>query len=157
MSWCLIVRRIIISHLEHDILAIAGETPVCSICGEETKTGGMWSGQEVIVVCSHDCAKKVILLALDAISGADGPIPYAEWMKLADKSYDRWERYNVSHQESHRGFVDSLCPECQMKLNERRFGFADHSLGSSSPPRGRYQSCRGCNHFTKLDICHADR
>ena len=47
-------------------------------------------GQEDIVVCSHACAKKVILLALDAISGADGPMPYAEWMKLADKSYDRW-------------------------------------------------------------------
>jgi len=65
-------------------------------------------GQEDIVVCSHACAKKVILLALDTISGADGPMPYAEWMKLADKSYDRWERYNVLQQEKHRDFVDSL-------------------------------------------------
>jgi hypothetical protein len=157
VNWFLIARRIIISYLQHDPLAIAGEVPVCSVCGEETETGGMWSGHQAIVVCSHACAKKVILLALDAISGADGPIPYAEWMKLADKSYDRWERYNVLQRESHRGFVDSLCPECQVKLNERRFSFADHFLGPPFPPRGRYQSCRGCNHFTKLDICYADR
>ena len=157
MNWFLIARRITISYLQHDILGKAGEVPVCSLCGEETETGGMWAGQEDIVVCSHACAKKVILLALDAISGADGPISYAEWMKLADKSYDRWERYNVLHQEKHRGFVDSLCPECQVKLKERRFSFADPFLGPPFPPRGRYQSCRGCNHFTKLDICHADR
>ena len=152
MSWCLIVRRIIISYLQHDPIGVAGEAPVCSVCGEETKTGGLWSGQEVIVVCSHACAKKVILLALDAISGADGSISYAEWMKLADKSYDRWERYNVSQQKNRRKFVDSLCPECQVKLNERRFSFVDHSGYPSFPP-----PCLGCDHPVKPDICYADR
>ena len=144
MSWCLIVRRIIISYLQHDTIAVAGETPVCSLCGEETKTGGMWSGQEVIVVCSHDCAKKVILLALDAISGADGPIPYAEWMKLADKSYDRWEQYHVLQQKSHGKFVDSLCSECQVKLNERRFSFRDSARYASFPP-----ACLGCENSSR--------
>ena len=152
MNWCLTVRRITISYLQHDPLAIAGETPVCSVCGEETKTGGMWSGHEAIVVCSHACAKKVILLALDAISSADGSISYADWMKLADKSYDRWEQWNVLHQKSQRKLVDSLCPGCRVKLNERRFSFVDHSGYPSFPP-----ICRGCENPVKPDICYADR
>ena len=152
MNWFLIARRITISYLQHDILAVAGETPVCSVCGEETETGGLWSGREVIVVCSHACAKKVILLALDAISGADGPISYAEWMKLADKSYDRWERYNVLHQEHHRRFVDLLCPVCQVKLDERCFSFRDSARYAGYPP-----TCLGCENPAKPDVCHADR
>ena len=152
MNWCLIVRRITISYLQHDTLAFAGEVPVCRVCGEETKIGGLWSGHEAIVVCSHSCAKKVILLALDTISSADGSISYAEWMKLADKSYDRWERYNELHHERHRDFVDSLCPGCQVKLNERRFSFRDHPRYPSFPP-----PCLGCDHPTKPDMSYADR
>ena len=152
MNWSLIARRITISYLQHDTIAVAGETPVCSVCGEETETGGLWSGREVIVVCSHACAKKVILLALDAISGADGPISYAEWMKLADKSYDRWERYNVLHQEHHRRFVDLLCPGCQVKLDERCFSFRDSARYAGYPP-----TCLGCENPAKPDVCHADR
>jgi hypothetical protein len=149
---CPCVGRIIISYLQHDTLAIAGKTPVCSLCGEETKIGGLWSGHQAIVVCSHACAKKVILLALDAISGADGSISYAEWMKLADKSYDRWERYNVLHRESERDFVDSLCPECKVKLNERRFSFRDSTQYAVYP-----QTCLGCENHAEPDVCHADR
>jgi len=152
VNWCLTVRRITISYLQHDTLAFAGETPVCSVCGEETETGGLWSGHEVIVVCSHACAKKVILLALDAISGADGPISYAEWMKLADKSYDRWEQYHVLQQKNRRKFVDSLCSECQVKLNERRFSFRDSVRYAGYP-----LTCLGCENPTKPDICYADR
>ena len=146
MNWFLIARRITISYLQHDILAVAGETPVCSVCGEETETGGLWSGREVIVVCSHACAKKVILLALDAISGADGSISYAEWMKLADKSYDRWERYHVLQEKNHRRFVDLLCPECQVKLNERRFSFRDSARYAGYPP-----TCLGCENPSKMN------
>lgn len=152
MIWFLIARRITISYLQHDILGKAGEVPVCSVCGEETETGGMWAGHQDIVVCSHACAKKVILLALDAISGADGPISYAEWMKLADKSYDRWEPWNVLHQEHHGKFVDSLCPECQVKLDERRFKFRDSARYAAYPP-----TCLGCENPAKPDVCYADR
>ena len=152
MNWLLIARRITISYLQHGTLAVAGETPVCSVCGEETETGGLWAGREVIVVCSHACAKKVILLALDAISGADGSISYAEWMKLADKSYDRWERYNVLHHEKRRDFVDSLCPGCQVKLKERRFSFRDSTRYAGYP-----QTCLGCENLPEPDVCHADR
>jgi hypothetical protein len=70
------------------------------LCGEETDIGGLWVGQEPIVVCSYYCAKKVIMLALDTISSVDGSVSYAEWMKLADKSYDRWERYHVLQQKN---------------------------------------------------------
>jgi len=118
VNWCLIARRITISYLQHDILAIAGEVPVCSVCGEETKIGGLWVGSDTIVVCGHYCAKKVIMLALDTISSVDGSVSYAEWMRLADKSYDRWERYHVLQHENHRKFVDSLCPLCQVKVPE---------------------------------------
>ena len=152
MNWCLIARRITISYLQHDTLAIAGEIPVCSVCGEQTEVGGLWAGQELIVVCSHACAKKVILLTLDTISSADGPISYAEWMKLADKSYDRWERYHVLQQKNHREFVGSLCPECQVKLNERRFSFRNSARYASFPP-----TCLGCENPAKPEVIHADR
>ncbi len=152
MISCLTVRRITISYLQHDTTAFAGETPVCSVCGEETETGGMWAGRETIVVCSHACAKKVILLALDAIAGADGPISYAEWMKLADKSYDRWKRNNVLHQEHHRRFVDLLCRKCQVKLDERRFSFRDSARYAGYPP-----TCLGCESHAEPDVCHANR
>ena len=118
MNWCLIARRITISYLQNAPLGIAGEIPVCSLCGEQTDIGGLWVGQEPIVVCSYYCAKKVIMLALDTISSVDGSVSYAEWMKLADKSYDRWERYHVLQHENHRKFVDSLCPLCQVKVPE---------------------------------------
>ena len=114
------------------------------MCGEQTEVGGLWAGHEDIVVCGHACARKVIKLALDAISGADGPISYAEWMRLADKSYDRWERYNVLHREKHRGFVDALCPDCQVKLKERRFSFRDSARYASFPP-----ACLGCENSSR--------
>ena len=116
------------------------------MCGEDTKIGGLWSGHEAIVVCSHACAKKVILLALDAISSADGSISYADWMKLADKSYDRWEQWNVLHQKSRRKLVDSLCPGCQVKLNERRFSFRDSARYAAYPP-----TCLGCENPSKMN------
>ena len=88
------------------------------MCGEPTDVGGLWVGSDTIVVCGHYCAKKVIMLALDTISSVDGSVSYAEWMRLADKSYDRWERYHVLQHENHRRFVDSLCPLCQVKVPE---------------------------------------
>ena len=109
-------KRITISYLQNAPLGIAGEIPVCSLCGEQTDVGGLWVGREPIVVCSHACAKKVILLALDTISSADGSISYAEWMRLADKSYDRWEGYHI-HQMKKIAKIPEMCgaecPVCQ--------------------------------------------
>jgi hypothetical protein len=152
VNWCLTVRRITISYLQHDITGAAGEIPECNLCGEQTDVGGLWVGSVNIVVCSHACAQKVILLALDTISSADGSISYAEWMKLADKSYDRWERYHVLQQKNRRKFVDSLCPGCQVKLNEKRFSFRDSARYAGYPP-----TCLGCENPVKADICYADR
>jgi hypothetical protein len=122
------------------------------VCGEQTEVGGLWAGQEAIVVCSYACAQKVILLALDTISSADGSVSYAEWMKLADKSYDRWERYHVLQQKNRRKFVDSLCPECQVKLNERRFSFRDSARYAGYP-----LTCLGCENPVKPEMSYADR
>ena len=91
-----------------------GETPdgflgeadfVCVICGNETYDGGLWKGfSRNIVVCDDTCAQKLLLLALDTISSVDDSMPYAAWMKFADKTYDRWERARLVQEENRKRF-----------------------------------------------------
>ena len=116
MISCLTVRRIIISDLRYE--TESGYVHSCTLCGKEAYVGGFWKGSEDIVVCSHMCAQKLLLLALDTISSINGSMPYAEWMTLADKTYDRWEQYQSLQEKNREQLNESLCPVCQMMKPE---------------------------------------
>ncbi len=78
---------------------------VCMMCGNETYAGGLWAGfGRNIIVCDDTCAQKLLLLALDTISSVGDSMPYAEWMKFADETYDRWEQARSVQEGNREGF-----------------------------------------------------
>lgn len=65
----------------------------CTICGDPTRAGGMWAGVGGdIYVCSPQCARKLLLLALDTVADHRGDCPaYEDWLRTASDAFDRWE------------------------------------------------------------------
>lgn len=67
----------------------------CTLCGEAVYAGGLWVGTHGdIYVCSRECARKLLLLALDTLADLQDREPeelYASWLRFAAETFEeRW-------------------------------------------------------------------
>ena len=52
----------------------------------------MWMGATDIFICGSGCASKLIQLTLDTLYDTGGHVVrWVDWMKMAQREYDRWE------------------------------------------------------------------